>query len=217
MSTWYIRMLYILLLSYGSVAASDEPISATSLIHQTPLPQELSFLTLFDVIHIEGSPQQKEKIAQWLLEIAHVPKGKSTLSAIKQSGHQLLIKHSAAARLSAGRTIAPMTDNLTNGAGEDITIIFDADMPDQGTYQVYDAVNQLIEFTAVQNLYHELAHAMHQMNGTWRYFASERQAIEEENLFRTDLALMRNEVPRLRYRKAGVMMTQGLANQDLGY
>jgi hypothetical protein len=34
----------------------------------------------------------------------------------------------------------------------------------------------LIEYTAIQNLYHELAHAMHMMKGSWCYFASEKQA-----------------------------------------
>ena len=50
------------------------------------------------------------------------------------------------------------------------------------------AIKQLIEYTAIQNLYHELAHAKHMMAGTWRYFDSERQAIEEENIFRRELA-----------------------------
>jgi hypothetical protein len=34
------------------------------------------------------------------------------------------------------------------------------------------------------NLFHELVHAKHLSNGTWRYFDSEGQAIEEENVFR---------------------------------
>ena len=61
-------------------------------------------------------------------------------------------------------------------------------MPDTGSHRVYNRRFELIEFTALQNLYHELAHAMHQMQGTWRYFASEDQAIEEENIFRAELA-----------------------------
>ena len=85
-----------------------------------------------------------------------------------------------------------------------------------GTHRVYGVNNQLIEFNALQNLYHELAHAMHQMQGTWRYFASEKQAIEEENEFRIDLANINGEKPRLRYRTHGIPInTVGVAH--LGY
>jgi hypothetical protein len=45
---------------------------------------------------------------------------------------------------------------------------------------------------------------MHMMNGTWRYFASERQAIEEENIFRRQLAEMQGRKPSQRFRKSGV-------------
>ena len=139
-------------------------------------------------INLIGSTQQQQRFIHWLDEIAKIPKGQGTLTAIMQSGHTLTIQHSIKARLSAGRTIAPMTDNLINKKGESVTIIFDADMPDTGSHRVYNKHFELIEFTALQNFYHELAHAMHQMQGTWRYFASEDQAIEEENIFRTELA-----------------------------
>jgi hypothetical protein len=59
----------------------------------------------------------------------------------------------------------------------------------------------LLEYTAIQNLYHELAHAMHMTKGSWRYFASEKQAIEEENIFRRDLALMQNTPVMERWRQ----------------
>lgn len=156
-----------------------------------------------DSIHLEGSVEQITRLRVWLNEIARVPKGVDTLKAIHRSGHNLVIKHSDAARLSAGRTIAPMTERLTNGVGDDVTIIFDADMKNSGTHIVYDRNNQPLEFTAVQNLYHELAHAMHQMQGQWRYFASEKQAIEEENVFRTEWARLHGEEPRLRFRSRG--------------
>ena len=35
-----------------------------------------------------------------------------------------------------------------------------------GSHMVYNAARKPIEFSAIQNLYHELAHAMHMMNGT---------------------------------------------------
>ena len=53
---------------------------------------------------------------------------------------------------------------------------------------MFDTHRRAIEYTAVQNLYHELAHAMHMMQGTWRYAHSERQAINEENAFRRQQA-----------------------------
>ena len=53
---------------------------------------------------------------------------------------------------------------------------------------MFDTRRGPIEYTAIQNLFHELAHAVHMMNGTWRYAKSERQAIEEENVFRSQLA-----------------------------
>jgi hypothetical protein len=88
-------------------------------------------------------------------------------------------------------------------------------MDDIGTHMVYNGKKELIEYTAVQNLYHELAHAMHMMNGTWRYFASERQAIEEENIFRRQLAKIQGRTPTQRFRKSGVLISEVEATADL--
>jgi hypothetical protein len=167
-------------------------------------------------IVLEGNANQKQRLTRWLNDIFVIPKGYETLKAIELTGHTLTIKHSDAARLSSGRTIAPMTRNLTNGIGDDILIIFDANMEDRGTHRVFGVANELIEFNALQNLFHELAHAMHQMQGTWRYFASEKQAIEEENAFRIDLAKINGEKPRLRYRTKGVLITS-IGPAGLGY
>jgi hypothetical protein len=91
------------------------------------------------------------------------------------------------------------------GAGVDI--IFDTRIGDRGSHMVYNSKNKLIEYTAVQNLYHELAHAMHMMNGSWCYFASERQAIEEENIFRRQLARILGTTPTQRFRVRGVRIS----------
>jgi len=56
-----------------------------------------------------------------------------------------------------------------------------------------------------------LAHAMHMMNGTWRYFKSEQQAIEEENRCRRDQALIHDREPAYRFRKTGILISD--ANQ----
>ncbi len=101
--------------------------------------------------------------------------------------------------------MAPMSPDLIKGKGESVEIIFNAEIPDQGSHMVYNSQRHLIEYTAIQNLYHELAHAMHMMKGTWRYFKSEQQAIEEENDFRKDLALMQGKEPALRFGKRGVL------------
>lgn len=139
-------------------------------------------------ISLRGAPVEVMRFKRWLDAIARVPKGVATLWSISASGHRLVIEHSRVAVLSSGRTQAPMTMNLTNGVGEDVVIKFNAYIPEQGSHRVFDARDRPIEFNALQNLYHELAHAMHKMTGTWLYFRSEQSAIEEENVFRRELA-----------------------------
>ncbi|MGD2073997.1 MAG: M91 family zinc metallopeptidase [Gammaproteobacteria bacterium] len=133
---------------------------------------------------LEGTPEQVMRITGWLDEIVRVPIGKETVEAILESGNELTIRHSEWALQASGRTLAPVSDKLTNGQGTDAEILFDARIPDQGSHRVFDAERNGIEFTAAQNLFHELVHARHLTNGTWRYFDSEGQAIEEENIFR---------------------------------
>jgi hypothetical protein len=135
-------------------------------------------------IVLVGVPTQVMRISAWLDRIYSVPHGRETLEAILSSGNQLTIRHSAWALEASGRTLAPISDSLTNGCGADVEILFDARIPEQGSHWVFDSDHRRIEFTAVQNLFHELAHAKHLTRGTWRYFDSEAQAIEEENLFR---------------------------------
>ncbi len=135
---------------------------------------------------------QAVKIFRWLDQINLTESGKSTLRAISQSGHQLTIYHSDAALISAGLTSAPLSSNLTNGKGENVEIKFYLKMGKEGTNCVLGEKNQYIEYTAIQNLFHELAHARHKMNGTWLYFASEKQAILDENQFRIDWAKYRS-------------------------
>ena len=141
-------------------------------------------------IELHGSAGQVLRMSAWLDQILQVPIGRETLDAVFASGNELLIRHSSWALHAAGRTLAPMTRNLTNKRGADVEIMFDARIPDGGSHRVYDKSYQSIEYTAVQNLFHELAHAKHLTNGTWRYFDSEGQAIEEENRFRAEYAKM---------------------------
>jgi len=135
-----------------------------------------------------GAPSQVMRISAWLDSIFSVPHGRETLEAILNSGNQLTIRHSTWALEASGRTLAPLSDSLTNGRGADVEILFDARIPERGSHWVFDSDHQRIEFTAVHNLFHELAHAKHLTRGTWRYFDSEAQAIEEENRFRGQLS-----------------------------
>ncbi|MCW8879447.1 MAG: type III secretion system effector protein [Kangiellaceae bacterium] len=128
---------------------------------------------------------QAVKLFHWLDLIKLTEIGTETINAIETSGHQLTILHSSSALLSAGVTGAPLSSNLTNGVGEDVYIKFYLDMDDHGTNCVLAMDGkQYIEYTAIQNLFHELSHARHKMKGTWLYFDSEGQAIREENIFR---------------------------------
>lgn len=144
-------------------------------------------------ISLHGTPAQIKKLRKWLGQIARVPKGLDTLIKIQQSGHKLFIYHSTFSMVSSGRTSAPASANLINGKGESVDIHFNAAIPDHGSHRVLGNERVPIEYTAAQNLYHELAHALHMMNGTWRYFKSEHQAIEEENEFRRQLAEIQDQ------------------------
>ena len=147
------------------------------------------FLISSYAIKLQASPRNVIRVSAWLDDIFSIPHGRDTINAIVASGNHLIIRDSSWALGSSGRTLAPVSKNLTNGQGEDVEILFDARIPDKGSHQVYDQHGNPIEFTAVQNLFHELAHAKHLMNGTWLYFDSEGQAIQEENIFRRQLAL----------------------------
>ena len=137
---------------------------------------------------------QAVKLFQWLDSIKLTEIGANTLLAVETSGNQLTIFHSHSALLSAGVTGAPLSSNLTNGIGESVYIKFYLDMEDHGTNCVLAMSGKhYIEYTAVQNLFHELSHARHKMNGTWLYFDSEGQAIREENVFRQQWAAYRSK------------------------
>ncbi|MET1254388.1 M91 family zinc metallopeptidase [Aliikangiella maris] len=132
--------------------------------------------------------QQAVKVFQWLDLIRLTNIGEATLNSIENSQHQLIIFHSDVALLSAGITGATLSENLTNGVGEDAYIKFFLDMDENGTNCILNENGHYVPYLAVHNLFHELIHAKHKMNGTWLYFNSERQAIKEENIFRIEWA-----------------------------
>ncbi len=136
--------------------------------------------------------EQAVRVFRWLDLIKLTEIGRTTLEAINDSGNRLLIYHHDTALYSAGLTGARLSKNLVNGVGEDAFIKFYLDMEMEGTNCVRGEKGGFIEFTALQNLFHELSHARHKMNGTWLYFDSEGQAIREENIFRQHWAEYRS-------------------------
>lgn len=133
------------------------------------------------------------KLYHWLDQIQLTDIGKEVIISILESGNQLVIYHSEDALLSAGVTGAPMTRKLTNGIGDDVYIKLYLDMDDEGTNCVLGKDGYYIEYTALQNIFHELSHARHKMRGTWLYNDSEGQAIREENMFRLQWSRYRYE------------------------
>lgn len=155
-------------------------------------------------IELNGNILHIAKFKYWLNEISKIPIGKETLKIIIDSPHSLTITSKKAARVSAGRTIASMTEALTNGKGENVEIWFDGSIPERGSHMVYNSHKELVEYTAVENLFHELVHARHKMKGTWLYFDSEGQAIAEENVFRSQYNTTHGKPPNERTYKTGV-------------
>ena len=154
-------------------------------------------------IELQGSMFHIAKLKYWLNSIATVPIGKETLLAIFKTGHLLRIISTPDARFSAGRTLAPMTEKIINGTGDNVEIWFDASMTEAGSHLVFNTNRKPVEYTAVQNLFHELVHAKHKMLGTWLYFDSEGQAIREENIFRLQQSQLAGTKPTERTYKTG--------------
>lgn len=94
------------------------------------------------------------RLSAGLDEIVTVPIGERTLEAILESGNQLTIRHWQWALQAAGRTLALLSDKLSNGQGSDVEILFDARIPEQGSHAAFDSQRNSMEFTALQNLSH---------------------------------------------------------------
>lgn len=130
----------------------------------------------------------KKKIFQWIQDIQLTAIGQETWFAIKSSGHKLMLMHSAHALSSAGKTLAEMSKNLQNGIGTDAIVQMHFDMPINGTHLVNSSKRKWIPFVAKVNLFHELSHARHMMNGTLLVHDIEGQAVEDENIYRLQKA-----------------------------
>lgn len=131
-----------------------------------------------------GDQKQIARILELIDVIQKNPQGHKAWADISMSGHSLMIGHSRAALLSAGRTSAPLTSALSNGTGTSVRILMNFNIPDEGSHRVGGTEEEWTSFTAEQNFYHELAHAHHKMTGIFMGYRAEQQATEDENIYR---------------------------------
>lgn len=150
------------------------------------------------------APEQLTNAVYWLNKIASTDVGQETLKTIKKCGSRVTLVQNELASLEAGRTVAEASSKLWDGEGEDATIFFNFDMPNQGEYWVPGLYGNLVAFTADENLFHELSHAMHKSCGTEYWKDPESQAIQDENRYREALAQLAGE-KTVRRGKVGIV------------
>lgn len=140
-------------------------------------------------IILKGPDKYLMRMINWLDEVQKTPIGKQTFQKIAECNNELLIYHDENAILGAGFTGAQKTtyDIFRPGIGADSYIRFDFRIPNTGSHRVSTG-DSLIEYTAVQNIFHELVHAKHKNCGTFSRYNGEAQAIHEENIFRSQQA-----------------------------
>lgn len=144
-------------------------------------------------IAIKGPEQYLMKMIMWLNEVQKIPIGDKTFQTIAECENEILIYHDENAILGAGFTGAQKTtfDIFRPGVGADSYIRFDFRIPNTGSHRVSTG-DSLIEYTAVQNVFHELVHAKHKNCGSFSRTNGEAQAIYEENIFRKQQAKILN-------------------------
>lgn len=122
-----------------------------------------------------------------LSEIKSSKLGQALFAEMKACQKKLFINDDKSSLSGGGYTGAlGASTAVFDGRGADAKIRFRFDQPAQGSHLVWSAHSKQIAFTYIENLYHELVHAKHNMCGTLSKFASEHQAIEEENEFRRE-------------------------------
>lgn len=138
-------------------------------------------------------PSQVNKVTQWIRTINKTEIGRNFLNAVKRGERRLQIVHDSSARLSAGKTLIPLTTATGDGRGvNSIQILMDLTMSARGTHLVKGEDFSWISFPAVINLFHEIAHAKHAMTGDTKTMF-EIQAIIDENIFRAQLSKVLNQ------------------------
>ncbi len=128
---------------------------------------------------------QAQRVESWLTEIQSLPVGQEVLERLARSNRQVLLVHDPLVHLSGGITRTSIASlNALNGVGTEAVILFNLNVPDDGSHWATNFKGQPIPFTAVQNFFHELVHAQHAALGTTHKTNIEKQAIETENVFR---------------------------------
>lgn len=148
---------------------------------ETPHP-ELSFLKL------HSNPEVVAPMLDRLQTIRRYPLGEKLFADMARCGNSVVLVHDKASINAGGYASAdPSTSDIFRpGVGANARIRFRFDMPEHGTHLVSAVNGEMIPFSALDILFHELVHAKHIMCGTFSRGNSERQAIEEENLFRAE-------------------------------
>lgn len=145
-----------------------------------------------------GSKSHLKRLQYWFAEVGKTEIGLETIEAIKRARHDFLVAHEPASVNTAGKTLSKLTSRLSNGEGTEAVVLMNFNIPDLGSHRVAAVSRsrtgvQFTEFTAVQNFFHELSHVKHTLWGTMATMR-EVQAIEEENIFRTQEAQINNTV-----------------------
>lgn len=178
-----------LILSYSELSLIEKEELKKEILDENEIHQivetvhpDLPFLTL------QSSTDVLDQIMERIQTIKKYPHGKSLFEDMARCQNTLLIIHDKSSINAGGyaSAIRTTTDIFRPGVGADARIRFRFDMPDYGTHLVTSVNNEMIPFTALDILFHEMVHAKHIMCGTFSRGDAERQAIEEENLFRAE-------------------------------
>lgn len=185
---WHLRWLFaglaaVIALATGSAAKGQNEIRDSAEVE--------SFRSI--ALAIESPEYLKPRMSRWLAEIHSTPIGRRLFDDILSARHKLVIRHDPSSCLAAGWTWGRAGSSLWNGVGTEALIAFDFESPESGTHWAFGTDGNLIEFTAIQNVFHELVHAKHYMRGTFQPTRGEQQAIIEENLFRREYALAKGQ------------------------
>lgn len=184
-------MLKFLILPFIFLTTTQVAFSAQqSIVDRQMELTDLPCRSFFE-FHFCGYNRHLRALERWLSPVLETEIGPEVFDEMAQSRHKFLFIHSERATVTAGLTVSALTTKLSNGEGTDAVILMNFEMPDSGSHIVSAVGTQdLIEFTADQNLFHELSHAKHTLNGTMATM-QEIQAIIEENIYREQIAKLK--------------------------
>jgi hypothetical protein len=147
-----------------------------------------SQLNAFKIDADSMSQTQLARVHEWLTEVAKTKIGNETLEKIESCGNTVYLRHKPESLAAGGTTEIELSRKMRNGEGVDAHIAMHLGIPDSGSHVVYDINHNEISFNALENFFHELAHARHAACGTLNIFNTEGQAIADENRFRLERA-----------------------------